>query len=138
MKKVTEEMLSRRTVIGAAVPVVVGTVCFPTLGAAQTAAKPATKPPAPAPGKTPAAPAAAAALTKLDPKEPTAVALRYVEDAKKVDPKKNPTFKPGQLCSNCFNIQGKAGEKFRPCSIFPKKLVASEGWCSVWAKKPGT
>jgi hypothetical protein len=62
----------------------------------------------------------------------------YVHDVKLVDPKKSSTFKPGQHCANCLQITGKDGDTWRPCNIFPKKLVNANGWCSVWAKKPGT
>ncbi len=83
-------------------------------------------------------PASTAGFTKLDEKDPQAVALHYVHDAKLVDPKKNPTYKPGHHCANCLQITGKAGDAWRPCNIFPKKLVAADGWCSVWVQKPGT
>jgi hypothetical protein len=85
-----------------------------------------------------AAPAAAAAKPKLDPKAPAAVALGYHEDSTKVDAKKFPMHKANQLCSNCLQIQGKAGEAWRGCNLFPKNLVADKGWCKVWVKKPGT
>ncbi len=81
--------------------------------------------------------AAPAALPKLDVNDPSAKALLYVEDATKVD-RKNPLaarFTPDQHCANCSQIQGKEGDAHRPCAIFPGKLVASNGWCSVWAKK---
>jgi hypothetical protein len=80
---------------------------------------------------------APAALPKLEETDPSAKALLYVHDAKKVDTK-NPLaarFKPDQKCSNCSQIQGKDGEQWRPCGIFPGKLVNANGWCSVWAKK---
>jgi hypothetical protein len=80
---------------------------------------------------------APAALPKLDVADPSAKALLYVEDASKVD-RKNPLaarFTPDQNCANCSQIQGKEGDAYRPCAIFPGKLVASKGWCSVWAKK---
>ena len=83
------------------------------------------------------APAAKAALPKLDVNDPTAKALLYVEDAAKVD-RKNPLaarYTPDQKCSSCSQLQGKAGDAYRPCAIFPGKLVAAKGWCSVWAKK---
>jgi len=79
---------------------------------------------------------AAAAPVKLSETDPAAVALGYVHDATKVVAAKNPTFKPGQLCSNCLQITGKAGEAWRPCNLFPGKLVAADGWCRVWIKKP--
>ncbi|MEQ1802074.1 MAG: high-potential iron-sulfur protein [Gammaproteobacteria bacterium] len=80
---------------------------------------------------------AQAALPNLALDDPSAKALLYVDDASKVD-RKNPLaarFTPDQNCSNCSQIQGKAGDAHRPCAIFPGKLVASKGWCSVWAKK---
>jgi len=79
-----------------------------------------------------------ASFPHLDEKDPTAVALKYVHDAKQVDPKKSPNYKPGQHCANCLQITGKDGDAWRPCNIFPKKLVAAGGWCSVWVHKPGT
>ncbi len=81
--------------------------------------------------------AAPAALPRLDLNDPSAKALLYVEDTSQVD-RKNPLaarFTPDQNCANCSQIQGKAGDAFRPCAIFPGKLVSSKGWCSVWAKK---
>lgn len=77
----------------------------------------------------------AADLPHLKPEDPTAVALAYVENASKVDPKKNPTYKPEQKCSNCIQLTGKEGETWRPCNIFPGKLVHTNGWCKVWVKK---
>jgi hypothetical protein len=77
-------------------------------------------------------------LPKLDVNDPTAKALVYVEDAAKVDPS-NPLaarFEAGQDCANCAQIQGEDGAEWRPCGIFPGKLVAAKGWCSVWVAKP--
>ena len=77
-------------------------------------------------------------LVKLDINDPTAKALVYVEDAATVDTA-NPLaarFEAGQDCSNCVQIQGEEGAAFRPCGIFPGKLVANKGWCSVWAPMP--
>jgi hypothetical protein len=77
------------------------------------------------------------ALPKLEMTDPTAKALLYIDDATKVD-KSNPMaarYTPDQNCANCSQIQGKEGDAYRPCAIFPGKLVASKGWCSVWAKK---
>jgi len=39
------------------------------------------------------------------------------------------------MCSNCALIQGNDGDEWRPCQIFPGKLVNANGWCSVWAPK---
>ncbi len=81
---------------------------------------------------------AADALPKLDEKDPMAVALHYVHDAKLVDSKKNPTYKPRHHCANCLHLTGKAGAARQPCNLFPKKLVAANGWCSAWVQPPGT
>lgn len=61
--------------------------------------------------------------------------MRYVHDASSVDPatRANPTA--DQTCANCVLIQGADGEAWRPCQIFPGKLVNAKGWCSVWAPK---
>jgi hypothetical protein len=76
--------------------------------------------------------ARAADLPKLDVKDPAAVALGYVENAAQVDVKKYPAFVKGTNCENCLQLQGKAGSDYRPCSVFPGKLVAIAGWCSGW------
>ena len=81
--------------------------------------------------------AAADALPALDPKDPTAQALGFVLDAKKVDPAANATYKPNQKCSTCAQYQGKAGSASGGCNIFAGKSVPSGGWCKVWAQKPG-
>lgn len=64
---------------------------------------------------------------QLDPENPQAKALQYVHKS----------TKEGQKCNNCALIQGADGDAWRPCGIFPGKLVNSEGWCAAWAKKPG-
>ncbi len=69
---------------------------------------------------------------KLDVKDPAALALGYVENASQVDVKKYPAYVQGSNCDNCLQLQGKAGNNYRPCSIFPGKLVAVSGWCSGW------
>lgn len=77
----------------------------------------------------------AQAQTMLDEKDPQAVALGYVADAKKVDVKKYPKFAAGQLCSNCALYQGKATDKAAACPLFAGKQVAGPGWCNAWVKK---
>lgn len=79
---------------------------------------------------------AQAPLPHLEENDPMAVALGYVHDAKLVDVKANPMFKPGSSCSDCVQLQGKQGDEWRPCNIFVGKLVNSHGWCKVWAAKP--
>ncbi|MDT0595079.1 high-potential iron-sulfur protein [Glaciecola petra] len=65
------------------------------------------------------------AQEKLAESDPTAVALKYVHESKV----------EGQYCENCMFIQGGEGEAWRPCQIFPGKVVAAKGWCTAWAKK---
>lgn len=73
----------------------------------------------------------------LDEKDPLAVAMGYVHDATKVDKAKNPQYKAGSMCHNCVQLTGKEGDEWRPCNIFPGKLVHQNGWCKVWSLKPG-
>lgn len=77
------------------------------------------------------------APTRLDEKDPAAVALGYIHDASKVQAARNPTYRSGQTCANCLQIQGKDGEAWRGCNLFPGKQVAAAGWCRVWVQKPG-
>jgi high potential iron-sulfur protein len=79
--------------------------------------------------------AEAAALPPLDPSDPTAKALGFVNDASKVDTKAYPTFKPAQKCSTCAQYQGKPGDATAACTIFAGKSVPQGGWCQVWAQK---
>jgi hypothetical protein len=74
----------------------------------------------------------AADPVKLDTKDPAAVALGYVENATQVDLKKYPAYVKGSNCDNCLQLQGSAGSNYRPCSLFPGKLVSVSGWCSGW------
>ena len=80
--------------------------------------------------------AGAAALTPLDPNDPTAKALGFVSDATKVDAAANPTYKPAQKCSTCAQYLGKAGEATAGCNIFAGHSVPAAGWCKVYAPKP--
>jgi len=72
-------------------------------------------------------------LPHLDVKDPAAVALGYTEDASKVDTKKYPGYAKGSTCENCSKLQGTAGAAYRPCDLFPGKVVSVAGWCSGWA-----
>jgi hypothetical protein len=76
--------------------------------------------------------AEAAQTAKVDVHDPQAVALGYVENASQVDTKKYPQYAPGSNCDNCLQLQGKPGNNYRPCTLFPGKLVAVAGWCSGW------
>jgi hypothetical protein len=73
-----------------------------------------------------------AAPERLDVKDQAAVALGYVENAARVDVKKYPGFVKGSTCENCLQLQGSAGSNYRPCSLFPGKLVSVSGWCKSW------
>lgn len=69
---------------------------------------------------------------KLDVHDPSAIALGYVENASQIDAKKYPKYVAGSNCDNCLQLQGKPGNNYRPCSLFPGKLVSVSGWCSAW------
>jgi hypothetical protein len=127
------DKMTRRRMLGAsllslpAIPVMVETA----IGQA--------KPAAPAAPAKPAAPAAGGALPLLNPAEPAAKALGYVEDTKKVDAKANPTWKAEQKCNNCLQWADKNRKApTAKCNLFPGKMVKAEGWCKVWVKAPGT
>ena len=75
------------------------------------------------------------APTRIEESDPVAQSLKYVHDASTVDPASRANPAPEQDCSNCALIQGDEGADWRPCQIFPGKLVANKGWCSVWAPK---
>ena len=79
--------------------------------------------------------AASAQPAKLEESDPAAMALGYKMDATKVDAKKYPTYKAGNVCSNCQLYSGKANDATGPCAAFGGKLVAAKGWCSAWTKK---
>ena len=82
-----------------------------------------------------AAAGAATAQTRLDEKDPQAVALGYRHDTTKVDRAKFPKHTNDQKCSNCQLYQGKATDPWGGCPLFGTKQVAGPGWCSAWAKK---
>ena len=84
-----------------------------------------------APGSAPGS-APGAEPPRLDVKDPAAVALGYVEHASQIDAKKTPGYVPGSNCENCLQLQGVAGNNYRPCSLFPGKLVSVSGWCTGW------
>ncbi len=69
---------------------------------------------------------------RLDVKDPAAVALGYIENAAQVDVKIYKDYAAGSNCENCLLLQGTAGNNYRPCSLFPNKLVSVSGWCKGW------
>lgn len=83
----------------------------------------------------PSADAQAQGMPKIEESDPVAQSLKYVHDASTVDPASRANPAAEQDCANCALIQGAEGDEWRPCQIFPGKLVNAKGWCSVWAPK---
>lgn len=75
-------------------------------------------------------------LPPLDPKEPAAVTLGFVNDAAKVDAAANPRYAAGQSCANCEQFIGKPSVARGGCVLFPGKSVPAAGWCKVWRITP--
>ncbi len=84
----------------------------------------------------PGAEARAEDLPKLAEDDAMAQAMKYTHDASTVDAASRANPAPDQTCANCALIQGDETAAWRPCQIFPGKLVNNKGWCSVWAPKP--
>lgn len=66
------------------------------------------------------------AQEQLSLDDPTAKALQYVHESKM----------DGKYCANCRHIQGDASAEWRPCALFPNKLVNAKGWCAGWTAMP--
>jgi hypothetical protein len=81
----------------------------------------------------PARQSRAADLPHLDAKDPAAIAVSYSENASQIDLKKYPAYVKGSTCENCLLLQGSTGARYRPCMLFPGKVVSVSGWCSGWA-----
>lgn len=79
--------------------------------------------------------ALAAGLPHLTENDPTAQALHYHANAKKA-PRTNKPDMPAkkQFCHNCMFVKSNHGE-WRPCQIYPGKLVNENGWCASWTHK---
>lgn len=77
--------------------------------------------------------AAAAPGSLLGEKEPAAIKIGYVANARKVDPK-TPGFKRSQTCATCAYIAFGTGRQ-RACSLVDNRLVESTGWCKLWKLK---
>ncbi|MEL7185938.1 MAG: high-potential iron-sulfur protein [Pseudomonadota bacterium] len=80
--------------------------------------------------------AVAEGMPKVSEDDPMAKGLKYTHDASTVDPASRVQAAEVQTCDNCMLIQGNEGDAWRPCQLFPGKLVAGAGWCSAWAPKP--
>ncbi|WP_413110319.1 high-potential iron-sulfur protein [Thaumasiovibrio sp. DFM-14] len=63
---------------------------------------------------------------KLEESDAQASALKYVHQSDR----------GGKNCNNCALLQGNSGDEWRPCAIFPGKLVSANGWCTAWVAKP--
>lgn len=68
---------------------------------------------------------------KMDPEDPMAKALKYVEDVVRAEGRVDETA----LCDNCLHYSGEAGADYGPCALFQGKLVNAKGWCTAWVKK---
>jgi hypothetical protein len=74
-------------------------------------------------------------MPHLSEDDPMAQGMKYTHDANTVDPASRPNSAADQTCANCALVQGNDGDAWRPCQIFPGKLVNADGWCTVWAPK---
>ncbi len=74
-------------------------------------------------------------LPHMDQSDPQAHSFAYFNDAAKV-PAGTVPYKPGQRCDNCQLLQGNAADAWRPCPLFPGKLVSTKAWCRYWVAKP--
>ena len=78
-------------------------------------------------------PSRGAEPAKLDVNDPAAVALGYVENAAQVDAKKFPALScRDRTATTACSCRARPATAYRPCSLFPGKLVAVGGWCSGW------
>ena len=75
-------------------------------------------------------------LPHLTEDDPIGSAMRYTPDSSTVDPASRPNAAADQNCVGCALLQGNDGDPWRPCQIFPGKVVNASGWCSAWTPKP--
>ena len=64
-------------------------------------------------------------MPHLKESDPQAQALHYTNHSPHKD----------KHCGNCRFLQGKAGDTWRPCVLFPGKLVNAGGYCNSWTAK---
>ena len=76
--------------------------------------------------------AQAKALPHLAENDPQAVALGYRNEARKADRMKYANWRAGLNCDDCVQFEGKKGDAWGPCKIFPGKAVNAHGWCSAF------
>ena len=79
-------------------------------------------------------PAIANAASNVDLKDPSAVALKYVENASNAQrADKMGTAAADQFCDNCRFYKVDSGNAARGgCALFKNNLVAGKGWCAAW------
>jgi hypothetical protein len=66
--------------------------------------------------------------TLINPADPAAKAVKYVEDAKY-----GQGATVGSKCANCALYLGASSSVEGRCQIFPGKDVKAAGWCTSWA-----
>ena len=69
---------------------------------------------------------------KLQPNDPLAQSVKYVEDAANAPPDLR---KPESFCNNCQFFQGEAQSAEAPCMVLMNKLVPAQAWCNTWVMK---
>jgi hypothetical protein len=71
----------------------------------------------------------------VNPAEPAAVTLGYVELASRADVARFPKYAAGQGCASCALYAGLPGAASGPCPLFGGRQVSVKGWCSGYLKK---
>ena len=79
----------------------------------------------------------ARAAEKVPVDDPTAKALKYVEDATQAQRvEKMGVAADQQFCDNCiFYTTAAEADGYGPCTIFANRLVTKKGWCAGWTPK---
>jgi hypothetical protein len=77
----------------------------------------------------------ARAQGRLDPADPSAIALGYTTDHSRVDVKRWPKkaredAKSPQRCSSCAMRNPEGG-----CQLFGGRKVSDNGWCNAWTAR---
>jgi hypothetical protein len=67
-------------------------------------------------------------LPRLDPNDPEAQAMSYVEDASAAEG--HGAYEAGRTCSNCRFFRADSQE----CELFAGNRVRPGGWCVAWAE----
>jgi len=82
----------------------------------------------------PLLPLSVQAADKVPLSDPTALALKYVEDTTKAVGKsdKMGVAAAEQRCDNCRFYVTSAEAGWGACALFQNRLVAGPGWCAGW------